>query len=366
MSYSALYNKFDRFVRDTYRKKFSREQSIHRLNDAKANFDSWVKLTSAQKKEICEYWGIKKPVKSDFMTHEIMLNVKGTFDVRYVPEKIYRLYLDPGLANSQLLTAWDDKNYFERHQPILPFPKTFVRNINGFFLDSDYHLISKEEAKSIIVKNLPLIVKPTLVSGEGKNIRLISDENDVNKIFFEYDKNYLVQALIVPCDELKNLSAHSVSSIRIITAMVNGKPKLLTSHILCNTKNNIAVNDDEGSEIGVIIIKIDDEGKLSDNGYFRDARCIQTLPNGFSFGGLQIPSYKEVTKLVLEAHMSMPMTGFVGWDITINDNNKPVFFEWNMRGIEIYFTQLTNGPLFGEHSDYFAKISRDMIKKRNH
>ena len=50
------------------------------------------------------------------------------FDGRYVPEKIFRLYLDPGLADRKLILAWDDKNYFERHQPSLPFPLLFVGN----------------------------------------------------------------------------------------------------------------------------------------------------------------------------------------------------------------------------------------------
>lgn len=363
MRLSKLYELFDTFAHDYFRKWFSRWYSTRQLNDAKVNYENWKSLTKKQKKEIAEFWGLKHPVKSDFMTHEIMMNVKGEFDVRYVPEKIYRLYLDPALGDRKLLWAWDDKNYFERHQPSLPFPHAYVRNVNGYFLDHDYSPITEEEAKKIIVANLPVIIKPTLYSGEGKNLRLISDEKEFESVFQLYKKDYIVQKLIVQCDELKKMSPRSVNCFRIVTAMVKGEPKRLTTQLLCNTTDSVAVNAvPKTSGTGVIVIKMDENGILSDGGYYENAKKLQTLPSGFAFGGMQIPAFKEALNLALEAHKSMPMLGFIGWDVTIDENNKPVFIEWNLRGVEIYHSQLTNGPLFGQYSDYFAEMARKMIK----
>ena len=95
---------------------------------------------------------------------------------------------------------------------------------------------------------------------------------------------------------------------------------------------------------------------------FENAKKIQTMPNGFTFGGTKIPSYRKAISLALKAHESMPMLGIIGWDITIDSNNKPVFIEWNLRGIGMYHSQLTMGPLFGPYSDYFAEIAKKMIK----
>ena len=319
-------------------------------------------MEEEEKNEIVEYWGIRHPVKSDFMTHEVMLNVKGVFDVRYVPEKIYRLYLDPGLSDRKLLWAWDDKNYFERHQPGLPFPNTCVRNVNGWFLDQDYRHISQEDARRIMIGHLPLIVKPSLISGEGKNLRMVSDEKAVEEVISTYPRNYLAQEVIAQCDEFERMNPHSVAAMRIVTAIVNGNAELMSSMLLTNTTDEVACNRNTAPGVGVVLIGIDDEGMLADTGYFENAKPIRTLPNGFTFGGVQVPSYKEAVNLALEAHESMPMLGIIGWDITIDNNNRPVIIEWNLRGIGMYHSQLTMGPLFGEYSDYFAGIARKMIK----
>lgn len=358
-----LYPWFDTFSHDYFRKKFAREYSTRQLNEAKKNYPNWKSLTKDQKKEIAEYWGLEHPVKSDFMTHEIMLNVRDDYDVRYVPEKVYRLYLDPGLADRQLLTAWDDKNYFDLHQPSLPFPYTFVRNVNGWFLDHDYRHISREQARKIMLAHLPLIIKPSLKSGEGKNIRLVSDEKAVDEVLSTYDKNYLAQEYIAQCDVFARLNSHSVNAMRIVTAIVDGEAKFLSGMLLTNTSDAIACNTNIASGVGVVCIGIDENGKLLDTGYYESAKGIQTMPNGFTFGGVEIPSYKEAVKLAVEVHESMPMLGIIGWDITIDKNNKPVVIEWNLRGIGMYHSQLAAGPLFAEYSDYFADIARKMIRE---
>lgn len=360
-----LYTWFETYTHDYFRKKYARVYSTGQLSDAKKNYPDWKTLTKAQKKEIAGYWGLTHPVKSDFMTHEIMLNARGEFDVRYVPEKIYRRYLDPGLADRQLLTAWDDKNYFERHQPSLPFPHTYVRNVNGWFLDRDYRHITREEAKKVMLEHLPLIVKPSLISGEGKNLRLISDEKDVENVFADYDKNYLVQEKLKQCDLFEQTNPHSVNAMRIVTAIVEGKAKFLSGMLLSNTTDAIACNINKAPGEGVFFIGIDEEGNFADTGYFENAKPLQTLPNGFTFGGRKVPAYKEAVKLAVNAHESMPMLGIIGWDITIDKDDRPVIIEWNLRGIGMYHSQLNTGPLFGEYSDYFAEQAKELMKRRS-
>ena len=357
-----VYNWFETFAHDSFRKKFARIYSTSQLNAAKCNYPNWKTLTKEQKNEIVAYWGLRCPVKSDFMTHEIMLNVKGDFDVRYVPEKIFRLCLDPGLADRKLIWAWVDKNYYERFIPGLTFPHTYVRNANGWFLDHDYKPISKDDARRIMIEHLPLIVKPSLVSGEGKNLRLISDEKTVDEVLSTYPKNYLAQEVIAQCDEFNRMNSHSVAAMRVVTAIVNGKAELMSSMLLTNTTDVIACNRNTAPGVGVVCIGIDDDGKLADTGYFENAKPIRTLPNGFTFGGIQIPSYIEAIRLALEAHDSVPMLGIIGWDITIDKNNQPVIIEWNLGGIGMYHSQLTTGPLFGEYSEYFAEIAKKMIE----
>jgi len=349
-----LYERFDKFIHSIAKKGWIKGFLAGQLRDAKRVYRDWKPLTKAQKREIAAFWGLRFPSKLDFITHEIMMNVKGEFDVRYCPETVFRLNFDDD-AKYRLLT---DKNYYERYQPGLPLPYTYVRNVNGCFLDHDYNIITREEAREIIVQHLPLIVKPSLDSGEGKNIRLITNEAETDAVFSQYTKDFLLQELIEQCDVMKKISPNSVASFRMITAMINGEAKLLKSHLLCNTTDSIAVNKNKGPEDGVVFLLTDEQGRLAETGYFENAQVLKVLPSGLSFAGLQIPSYKEAVNMALKAHQSMPMLEFVGWDITIDAKGKPMFIEWNLRGLEIYHSQLTQGPLFGEYTDYYAEKLR--------
>ena len=333
--------------------RWSNQYSRMQLRDAMAHTADWKKLSKAQKKEIAALWGFRNPAESDFYTHEIMMNVKGEFDARYCPVITFRLYLD----DRKDLWPWIDKNYFERHQPELKFPHTVVRCVDGHFLDHDYRPLSREQAVSVIKANLPLIIKPSIESGEGKNLKLLSSADEAAKVLSSYPvKDFVVQKVIAQCDELKKMSPHSVASYRVITALVDGKVKVISSHLLCNTTDSVAVNCNTAPGVGVVIVKSDEDGRLADYGYFENAQRIDTLPSGFRFGGLQIPSYRKAVEQAVRAHESVPMLRFIGWDITIDENNDPVFIEWNQRGIEVYHSQLTNGPLFGEDTEYFASL----------
>lgn len=362
--YIKLYTFLESFAHNCYRRWWSRCYSLGQLKEAKRVYSPWKPLTKGQKKEIAAFWGLRHPVRTDFITHEIMLNVKGEFDVRYVPEKIFRLYLDPAMGDRKLLWAWDDKNYFDVHQPSLPFPQTYVRNVNGFFLDSKYQPITLEEAKLLATNHLPFIIKPSLISGEGKNVRLISDEKQVREVFSTYDKDYLIQEVVNQCDELKQMSPRSVNTMRLVTAIMDGHPQLLTSQLLCNTTDSVAVNANSAPGVGVVIINIEKEGKLAQTGYYENAKKLQKMPSGVVFGGVKVPAYDEAVRFALEAHKRVPMLGFIGWDVAIDSNNKPVFIEWNLRGIEIFHSQLTNGPLFGKYTDYFAAKAKELINRK--
>ena len=364
MSLYSLYNKYDKFAHDYFRKRFAKRYSIKQLNDAKSNFTNWKTLSKEQKKQIANFWNMKHPRKCDFMTHEVMLNVTGKFDVSYCPEIIFRQYIDPGLSNRKFVWAWDDKNYFDRHQPILPFPYTYIRNVNGWFLDHDYNPIDVEQVKSIIKDNLPLLIKPSLISGEGKNIRLITTADEIDEVLSKYKKDFLLQEVIKQNEELNKLNSHSVNAMRIVTAIVDGKPVFLTGMILCNTTDAIACNTNKCPGEGVVMIGINDDGTLCDHGYYENAKYIDTLPNGFKFGGLKIPSYNEAVNLCLKAHKSMPFLGVIGWDVTIDQNNKPVFIEWNLRGIGMYHSQMISGPLFGQYTDYFVNVAQKLMSKK--
>lgn len=362
MDFRKYYGQLDTAIHNYFRKKISKSFSEETKRGVTKHY-GWKPLSKEQKNEIAMFWGLKNPKESDFYIHQAMLNVKGEFDVRYCPQIIFRRYLDPLLGDRKLTFAWDDKNYFDRHQPSLPLPYTLVRNINGYYLDHDYKPITIDEAHKIIASNLPVIIKPSLVSGHGRGVELVSDVHEIGEINSKFEMNYCIQKQVVQCDELSMMSPRCVNVMRVVTAIIDGEPKLITSCLRCNTSDAIADNVTLGEDQGMVVIGINDNGTLYDKGYYEDSKEIQKLPSGYVFGGLQIPSYEEAVNLAIEAHKSMPMFTFIGWDITIDENNRPLFFEWNLGGIGIYMYQIAAGPLFGKHTEYFAEMSKKIVNE---
>lgn len=363
MKYIKLYEKFDAYAHNTFRKKFSKEFLDKKIIACNERGYEMRKLSPEQKKQVREYWEIPKGEEIDYRTHEIMLSIKDDFDPRYLPEYTFRRYIDPFLSDRRMTWGWDDKNYFDRYLPEVPFPYTYVRNINGYFLNHNYEPISKEEAKKIVAENLPVIIKPTIFSGSGKEIELIESLEEIEEKFDGHIKDYIVQRLVVQCDELKKMSLRCVNIMRIVTAIVEGKPKYMTAVLRCNQSDVIADNIDAENSDGTLFVGITEDGKLNDTGYHVNNRKIKKLISGFEFGGLQIPSYKDAIDVALKAHAQMPMFGVLGWDITIDENNKPLVMEYNLKGIGVYYYQLANGPFFGDDSKYFARIASNNMKK---
>ena len=318
--------------------------------DAHKIFSKNVKeLTKDQEKEIYNYW---EQFTSDFdiAYHKYYIDRTGKFDVRFIPDDIFVGYIDGYLNNRAIEPGVADKNYFDLYLKGFKLPKTYVHLINGVYEDSNYNIISKDEAVNILCKNKRVTVKPSMSSYGGKNVSFFV--NPTRKEIEEYlDKapcqNLIFQETVTQSSETAKLHPKSLNTIRVMTLLLDNEIKILPSAFRMGVGNSLVDN----ASFGGIYCRINEDGTLSDFAYDALGNRFNEHPNGGKFSQVKFDFMPKVFNLVKEAAQRFPHFRLIGWDIAINANNDPVIIEANltMSGMDVIETIC--GPLFGEYTD---------------
>ncbi|WP_347075144.1 sugar-transfer associated ATP-grasp domain-containing protein [Bacteroides uniformis] len=212
--------------------------------------------------------------------------------------------------------------------------------------------ISTEEAvKLVLATDLDCIIKPSIDSGSGKNVKLVRKEEidtaKVKDLFETYKWDFNIQKRLEQSATLKKLNESSLNTLRIYTyRTLAGEYVLLVSVVRFGGKG--AFNDNASTGGG--FCHVYDDGSLDQRVLRYHTLDKPTLKEFLGFESLTIPNYDRVMKFVFDLHRRLPYFDLVGWDIALDVNNEPVFIEMNLTA-ESGFAQMNGGPLFGKYLD---------------
>lgn len=346
MNMYNIYRKFEKKSHIYYRHMVAKKMNKHYFNLLKTHNMPIKRLSNTQKREVDIIWG----KGGDYLTHELVYSVTGKFDPRICSELLFRTKIELALNNQKLKHAWTDKNYFEMYFPDIDFPVVITRNIAGEFYDANYNIISNLEAKIKIKNYAKYAIKPSLDSGLGKNVSLKTKINDIDEVFREYKRDYIIQEVLDQYEPISKLNPSSVNVIRIVSLFINGRASSIMGALRCGAPGEFTDNSILKDGMGMFVIGITEEGKLKSKGYHSCGKQITQAPNGVRFSGLEIPNYEYIKELTEKMHSKIAHFGFIGFDIAIDKNGKPIVMEYNLRGPGILYYQYVNGPLFGERT----------------
>lgn len=140
----------------------------------------------------------------------------------------------------------------------------------------------------------------------------------------EKETALLVQARIRPHPKILEISSvNGLATVRIVTAMVGNKAKVLYACIRLPVGTNIADNFSNGMS-GNLAAAVDiDTGVLSE-GWYSDRRDWPVMRStyvhpdtGKQIRGFVLPLWPNVVDLALNAQRSLPKLRTIGWDIAI-------------------------------------------------
>lgn len=303
-------------------------------------------------------------------------------NVNILPDDLFHMIIEPQLNNQNALSLYSDKNLYDMLVDEKAFPKSLLRNIDGDFLDENYHFVrmSNEKFRSSILENPDiinmghLIVKPSIDSCGGVGVRLFKRtdkkqwiSNDGILLSYEtllnlYSRNFIIQECIEPSNFVRQFNPESYNTFRVITyrSVVDDKPKLLGFYLRIGAKGCFKDNVHSGG----FVCPVTPKGILSN--YAMDGqRKFHTVVNGINLkqDTFVIPNYQGIINLAFEIAQKMALQRLLSFDIILNRENVPRIIEINIKNQTITTIQTTIGPFFGEYTDEVIEYCRSNVNK---
>ena len=347
------YDKLKKMYDDFFENLSNLSKECFRIDSRELFSENVKELTPEQEKKIYDYW---KQFTDDFEIayHKYYIDRTGKFDVRFIPDDLFVGYIDGYLNNRAIEPGIADKNYFDMYLRGFKMPTTYLHLINGVYEDSNYNIISKDDAINILCDKENITIKPSMASYGGKNVEFLvkpTREDIINYLNNITCKNLIFQETVKQSKETAKLHPSSLNTIRVMTLLLDNEIKVLPSAFRMGVGNSKVDN----ASFGGIYCRINEDGTLSDFAYDALGKRFDTHPNGGNFGQVKFNFMQKVFDMVKQAAQRFPHFRLIGWDIAIDENDEPVIIEANltMSGLDVIETIC--GPLFGEYTDKILK-----------
>ncbi len=339
-----------------------------------------IKWTKEQQAEFDLYWKKNYGKTISNRWHKLYEASNGIHCVSYMPEVIYSLRYEPKVNDFRYSTVLADKTLndllFDNKIENVRTPNFFMFNNHGHFYNSGRALISQKEAVELLSNVGEAVIKPTVDSSSGKNVKIINmkDGTDIrtgktaSDIIKEYKSNYIVQERLKPCNELKTLYPNSINTIRVISYIVDSSVEVAPISLRIGGGGGEVDNIHAGG----MSIGVDNDGNLQKYAYrlgYGDSfeKFAKHPDTNIIFDGYKLSFINELIASAKRLHEMVANIGMISWDFTVDSDGYIVVVEANYTGQSVWFPQMLTGrPLFGENTEKvlnFLKYGKGEIVK---
>lgn len=326
-------------------------------------------LTKEEETSIDKLWIEHYGKRISKSWHKYYTCLSSEFNVEYFPEIFFTTNLLHKLNPPKVKTVLSDKvlTYslfrdidFEKFK----LPNFYFYNCDGYYYTTEA-IISKEEAADIIKNAGVVIIKPTVDTNSGNNVKLLNIKNGIDKvsgekvedILKEYGKNFIVQERIKPNKIFAKLNPSSINTVRINTYICDSKVHVAPISMRIGRDGNICDNAHAGGiQIGIKNSKLL-KFAMNDSGEKFDRHP----DTGVIFENYSIPRVNDMIEFAKKYHYRVPHIGCIAWDFTVDEEGYIVLIETNMNCPTLWFPQYTTGDaFFGENT---VKMIENLNKK---
>ena len=319
------------------------------------------RLTTAQKKEVQDYYMGMIGQKVPLYSHEYFYSRTGVFTKDYVPTNIYHCELVPKANDKTLAKAYCDKNVCDLLFPNENVAHYYLKNMHGYYY-FEGKPVSKEEAIESCRNLKDVIIKPAL-SSKGKGVQLLNftdgvDEKGetVEQVFKQYKADFLIQKRVKQHKEMAALNPSSLNTIRVLSYR-SGMEVLIIYSVVRIGRDGQVVDNQSAGGISTTIAPDGKLGKVAFGGYSTDN--ILTTDSGIVLEGYQIPSYDKAIEMVKRMHLYLPYFNIIGWDVAIEEDGSPILIEINTN------PGLSQSAFKSGMGEYTERIIRELWPRPN-
>lgn len=298
---------------------------------------------------VVKYWK-KYGLRPGIHWYRIYCNGQDGFDPRFIPDTIWYTKIQPYFNCTIFRSVYADKTLYDRYFPHLKQPETIIKNSAGHFYDGKGNWITPEQAFRILCESKEFIIKPSLRSGGGREVRYVGSEDitpkKLKELLERYHANFVVQKLVEQHPDLARIHPESLNTVRVISLHFKDKVHILSAQLRMGSGDARIDNVSSG---GMACAIIDREGHLAEKSVTRKSEWTDRHPGGIAFRDITVPSYEKILQAVEETHRITPFFNIIGWDFAVDVEGDPVFIEFNV-GCEQ--NQIGSGkPTFGDMTD---------------
>ncbi len=347
-----------------YHKEYLHQKQIIR---DKADVIKNVQWSDSQLKEYNEYWSRNYGYIPAVEHCKYYESINGIYNYKYISRALYARVIEPELNPVWLCNTYSEKCLQElllHGIQDVHVPKSYVScAYRCYRVDDNY--VSREQAGKTIANIGVCLIKPSWYTSSGRNVRVLDLVNgidqktgdSVDEILSSYGAHFIVQELITPSKELKQLSPNSVNTFRVVTYMLDGT-------VYCGPVGfRIGVGDSitDNESAGGYAAGVRNDGTLYSKAYnyerYDNYRQFEKHPDsGVLLNGYYVGDVERIKAIAKKAHSHFPGMGILAWDFTIDNNDQVTFIEVNERYCGIDLNQIGTGEcLFGEQTEKILK-----------
>lgn len=326
-------------------------------------------LSAERKNEIKNYYK-KYGLSINTRWHETFYSINERDSNQYISEYHFYQFIEPHFNDMRMVRSFSDKNLYSRHFSGVSQPKTILRYIRNTIYNEHYEEIDEKSALEKLYNiEAPVIIKPSVQSGAGRDVNILKSEEknlyinneqvSFSEILKQYKTGFIIQNRVQQYDLLDTLYPHSLNTIKLVTFRYQNSYRLLAALFRMGNHGNYLDNMHQGG----ICCGIQSDGRLQEMAYNGNLEKVQDHPyTKISFESIKIPNYSSLIDTVFKLHEVNLYCDIASWDFGIDKTGTPILIETNLKSQGIFFQQIINGPLFGEMTD---AVLSDVFLKRS-
>lgn len=314
-----------------------------------------VKLLKPQIRDYKAFWKMmNKPVET--RTVELCYNLSGHFDLRIMPEDIFRADVEPSLNCRNDLHFFANKNIYGKWFGTGIFPLDYFHKVGGVYYDRSLKVI--ENINSYIESTefiFPVVLKPSTGSSGGKDIYFLQSRAEIARTMDMFD-NLVVQEELTQHSFLSAINPAGINSVRVcIYRSVSDHSYHVLNASLRMGKDGSLDNETAGG----IVCNINDNGSLNHYAVDRYGITYSHHPNtGFVFQGNSLPYYENLSHTALEIARQIPVANLISLDLCLDIREVWRCLEVNLNLQTIRFAQYAGKPFFREFTEEVMQYTK--------
>jgi hypothetical protein len=218
-------------------------------------------------------------------------------------------------------------------------------HVDGNWLDTQGRSVEPRHVPDLVYQSGPRVVAKADASAQGRGVTVFTQGRD-DILALTGTGDYVIQRFVTQAPFFARFNPASVATLRITTVKVGTEPAGTRAAYLRLGRSD---TDTILAASNVRVPIVDRRGTLAEIGSPPTWERLTAHPDtGEAFAGAVVPAFEKARAACEGLHDRLPQVTIIGWDVTIDAEERIQILEWNSVHPGIRFSEMTVGPSFAD------------------